>query len=73
MSKFISNLHLDDFFSEAHTSGLSSNLVLSSLAFALSIVSGLLLLDGALTASLTSAAIGVLGLIAARAIKGAGQ
>jgi hypothetical protein len=47
--------------------------VLSSLAFPLSIVSGLLLLDGALNASVASAAIGVLGLVAAQAIKTRGQ
>ncbi|MFJ5296253.1 hypothetical protein ACIQAL_06970 [Pseudomonas sp. NPDC088368] len=73
MPKFIANLHLEDFFSSAHKSGLSSNLVLSSLAFPLSIVSGLLLLDGALSASITSAGIGILGLIAAQAIKTRGQ
>jgi len=73
MPKFISNLHLDDFFSAANKSGLSSSLVLSSLAFPLSIVSGLLLLDGALSASITSAGIGILGLIAAQAIKSRGQ
>lgn len=73
MSKFISSLHLDDFFSAANKSGLSSSLVLSSLAFPLSIVSGLLLLDGALSPSITSAGIGVLGLIAAQAIKSRGQ
>ncbi|MGH8416531.1 MAG: hypothetical protein ACRER8_04455 [Pseudomonas sp.] len=73
MPKFISNLHLDDFFCAANKAGLSSRLVLSSLAFPLSIVSGLLLLDGALSASITSAGIGVLGLIAAQAIKSRGQ
>lgn len=72
MPKFIANLHLEEFFS-AHKSGLSSNLVLSSMAFPLSIVSGLLLLDGALNASITSAGIGILGLIAAQAIKARGQ
>lgn len=73
MPKFITNLHLDTFFSTAHKSGLSSDRVLSSLAFPLSIVSGLLLLDGALNASVASAGIGVLGLIAAQAIKTRGQ
>ncbi|MFK3796883.1 hypothetical protein [Pseudomonas sp. NPDC088444] len=73
MPKFISNLHLEDFFSATHKSGLSSNLVLSSMAFPLSIVSGLLLLDGAFNASITSAGIGILGLIAAQAIKTRGQ
>jgi hypothetical protein len=73
MPKFITNLHLEDFFTAANKSGLPSNLVLSSLAFPLSIVSGLLLLDGALSASVTSAAIGVLGLVAAQAIKTRGQ
>jgi hypothetical protein len=69
MPKFIANLHIDDFFSAASKSGLSSNLVVSSIAFPLSIVSGLLLLDGVLNASVTSAAIGALGLVAAQAIK----
>jgi hypothetical protein len=69
MPKFITNLHLDDFFSSVSKTGLSPNVVLSSMAFPLSIVSGLLLLDGALNASITSAGIGVLGLIAAQAIK----
>ena len=73
MPKFISNLHLDDFFSAGQKNGLSSNLVLSSLAFPLSIVSGLLLLDGALSTSMASAGIGMLGLIAAQAIKTRGQ
>ncbi|MFJ3485155.1 hypothetical protein ACIPL1_17455 [Pseudomonas sp. NPDC090202] len=73
MPKFITDLHLGDFFSAASKSGLSSGLVLSSLAFPLSIVSGLLLLDGALSASITSAGIGVLGLIAAQAIKTRGK
>lgn len=73
MPKFITNLHLDDFFSAANKSSLPSNLVLSSLAFPLSIVSGLLLLDGAFSASVASAAIGVLGLVAAQAIKTRGQ
>jgi hypothetical protein len=73
MPKFITNLHLDHVFTAANTSGLPSSLVLSSLAFPLSIVSGLLLLDGALSASVTSAAIGVLGLVAAQAIKSRGQ
>jgi hypothetical protein len=73
MPKFISNLHLEDYFTAASKSGLSSSLVLSSLAFPLSIVSGLLLLDGALNASVASAAIGVLGLVAAQAIKTRGQ
>lgn len=68
MPKFISNLHLEDFFS-ANKYGLSSKLVLSSMAFPLSIVSGLLLLDAALNSSVTSAGIGILGLIAAQAIK----
>jgi len=39
------------------------------MAFPLAIISGLLLLDGALNASFTSAAIGALGLIAAQGIK----
>jgi hypothetical protein len=73
MPKFITNLHLDDFFSAVNKSGLSSKLVLSSMAFPLSIVSGLLLLDAALNASIASAGIGVLGLIAAQAIKARGQ
>lgn len=73
MPKFITNLHLDDFFSSVNKAGLSSNLVLSSMAFPLSIVSGLLLLDAALNASIASAGIGVLGLIAAQAIKTRGQ
>jgi hypothetical protein len=73
MPKFITNLHLEDFFSHANKTGASSHIVLSSLAFPLSIVSGLLLLDGALSASVTSAAIGVLGLVAAQAIKTRGQ
>ena len=73
MPKFIANLHLEEIFSCAHKSGLSSNRVLSSLAFPLSIVSGLLLLDGALSASVASAGIGILGLIAAQAIKTRGQ
>lgn len=73
MPKFITNLHLDQYFTSASTHGLSSTLVLSSLAFPLSIVSGLLLLDGALSASITSAGIGVLGLVAAQAIKTRGQ
>ena len=69
MPKFITDLHLENFFSNANHTDASSRIVLSSLAFPLSIVSGLLLLDGALSASLTSAAIGVLGLVAAQAIK----
>jgi hypothetical protein len=69
MPKFITDLHLGSFFSNAHDTDASSRIVLSSLAFPLSIVSGLLLLDGALSASVTSAAIGVLGLVAAQAIK----
>ncbi len=73
MPKFISNLHLEDFLSASHKSGLSPKLVVSSLAFALSIVSGLLLLDGAMSSSVTSAAIGVVGLVAAQAIKTRGQ
>lgn len=73
MPKFISNLHLDDFFAATNKSGLSPKLVVSSLAFALSIISGLLLLDAALNASVTSGAIGVVGLIAAQAIKTRGQ
>lgn len=72
MPKFIANLHLEALFS-ARKPGLSSNRVLSSMAFPLSIVSGLLLLDGALNASITSAGIGILGLIAAQAIKARGQ
>jgi hypothetical protein len=73
MPKFITNLHLEDLFTAANTSGLPSKLVLSSMAFPLSIVSGLLLLDAVFNASLTSAAIGVLGLVAAQAIKTRGQ
>jgi hypothetical protein len=73
MPKFIANLHLEDFFSATHASGVTSNRVLSSLAFPLSIVSGLLLLDGALSASIASIGIGILGLIAAQAIKTRGQ
>lgn len=73
MPKFIANLHLEEFFSAASKSGLSSGRVLSSLAFPLSIVSGLLLLDGALNASVASGGIGILGLIAAQAIKTQGQ
>jgi len=73
MPKFIANLHLDSIFSSAHQSGLSSQTVLASLAFPLSIVSGLLLLDGALSASVASAGIGILGLVAAQAIKTRGQ
>lgn len=69
MPKFISNLHLAERFNATGKSGLPSAAVLSSLAFPLAIVSGLLLLDGALNASFTSAAIGVLGLIAAQSIK----
>jgi len=68
MPKFIANLHLEALFS-ARKPGLSSNRVLSSMAFPLSIVSGLLLLN----ASITSAGIGILGLIAAQAIKARGQ
>ena len=73
MPKFITDLHIGEFFNPSHKSGLPANAVLSSLAFPLSIVSGLLLLDGALNSSLTSAAIGVLGLVAAQAIKARGQ
>lgn len=69
MPKFIADLHLEDFFSNANKTDASSRLVLSSLAFPLSIVSGLLLLDGALSTSVTSAAIGALGLVAAQVIK----
>ncbi|HEY0285463.1 MAG TPA: hypothetical protein VGC62_00355 [Pseudomonas sp.] len=69
MPKFITQLHIEDFFSNANKTGISSHIAQSSLAFALSIVSGLLLLDGALCASVSSAAIGILGLIAAQAIK----
>lgn len=69
MPKFITDLHLEDFFSNANKTDASSHIVLSSLAFPLSIVSGLLLLDGALSTSVTSAAIGVLGLVAAQVIK----
>ncbi|MEN5029398.1 hypothetical protein [Pseudomonas sp. Ps21-P2] len=73
MPKFITDLHIGEFFNSSRKEGLPSNAVLSSLAFPLSIVSGLLLLDGAFNSSLTSAAIGVLGLIAAQAIKARGQ
>jgi hypothetical protein len=73
MPKFISDLHIDDFFSAASKAGLSSNVVLSSMAFPLSIVSGLLLLDGVLSPSLASAGIGVIGLIAAQAVKNRGE
>jgi hypothetical protein len=69
MPKFITDLHLENFFSSVHDTDASSRVVLSSLAFPLSIVSGLLLLDGALSTSLTSAAIGVLSMVAAQAIK----
>jgi hypothetical protein len=73
MPKFITDLHIGEFFNGTSKAGLPSNAVLSSLAFPLSIVSGLLLLDGAFNASLTSGAIGVLGLVAAQAIKARGQ
>lgn len=73
MSKFISHLHLDGFFSAARKSELPTDQVLSALAFPLSVLSALLLLDGALSTSITSAGIGILGLIAARAIKTRGR
>jgi hypothetical protein len=69
MPRFIANLHLENLFTGHDNTGLSSQTVLASLAFPLSIVSGLLLLDAALSASFTSGAIGGLGLIAAQAIK----
>lgn len=69
MPKFISDLHLDQFFSASSPLAAPSKKLVSSVAFPLSIVSGLLLLDAALNASVTSAAIGTLGLIAAQAIK----
>ena len=69
MPKFITDLHLETIFCRAPKTRVAPDRVLSSLAFPLSIVSGLLLLDGALSASVTSAAIGVLGLVAAQAIK----
>lgn len=73
MPKFITDLHIGEFFHSSRKQGLPSNVVMSSLAFPLAIVSGLLLLDGAFNGSLTSAAIGVLGLVAAQAIKARGQ
>ena len=73
MPKFITDLHIGEFFHSTRTEGLPSSAVLSSLAFPLSIVAGLLLVDGAFNGSLTSAAIGVLGLVAAQAIKARGQ
>jgi hypothetical protein len=69
MPKFIADLHLESFFCKTPKPRVSPDRVMSSLAFPLSIVSGLLLLDGALNTSLTSVAIGVLGLVAAQAIK----
>ncbi len=72
MPKFITDLHIGEFFHPSRKESLPSNVVLSSLAFPLAIVSGLLLLDAAFNGSLTSAAIGVLGLVAAQAIKARG-
>lgn len=72
MSKTTSHLHFDEICCVADESAMGSSRMLSSLAFPLSILTALLLLDGALTTSITSAALGVLTLIAAHAIKARG-
>jgi predicted anti-sigma-YlaC factor YlaD len=73
MPKFITDLHIDQFFSAASKTAVSSDRVLASIAFPLSIVSGLLLIDGVLSPSLASGAIGILGLVAAQAVKNRGE
>ncbi|WP_268800756.1 hypothetical protein [Pseudomonas huanghezhanensis] len=69
MPKFITDLHLETFLRNAEPSTDSTASVTSAIALALSVVSGLLLLAGAFSSSVTSLAIGVLGLVAAQAIK----
>ena len=70
MPRFISDLHLETFFSrEEHPLKTSAKRIVSSTAFPLAIVSGLLLLDGVFSASFTSVGIGILGMVGAQAIK----